>query len=554
MEQSISKLPELIRTLLKQRGLTEENSIRLFLEKSLKHLYDPFLMPDMHKAANRVASAVNQNETIYIYGDYDVDGISATALLAHFFKSLKLKVFPYIPDRFSEGYGLSGDGIRYLKKLGASLIISVDNGVNAHEAAHTAKELNIDLIVTDHHQIESTPVDALAVLNPHLPHCKYPFKHLTGVGVAFKFAHACLKTIGPSDINPQLVLRQLMDFVSLGTIADVAPLMDENRSMVSAGIKQIHNSTFPGIRALISPLLLENVPLTSTNLAFKIIPKINASGRMEHAKFAVRLLLSDSQAECLELSRKLHVMNESRKAQQMIDLSTAMNIIHKKNLINQSILVIWDKTFHQGVVGIIAARLAESYKKPALVIAHSEGNIWKGSCRTIQGVSILACLDGVRDLFITYGGHKDAAGLSISEENLLKLPDRINQFYHRTISLDPCRVSFQSEAEIFFSNIEKDYLRYTELLEPFGQGNPEPVFCTKRVLLVEDPRWMKGKHVRLTLNQEEFTYTAIGFNFDNKLTGTSLKKGDSIDIYYKVRFDYFNHQKRVQLFLEEISL
>ncbi len=539
-------------SLLANRGLKEEAEIQSFINKSLKELHDPDEMLDMDKGVNRIITAVNNKEKILIFGDYDVDGITATSILMQFFKFINMQSFFHIPHRMSEGYGLSKIGIDKAKEKGCSLVITVDTGVSNHHEVLYCNSLGMDIIITDHHKVPENLPEAFAVINPNQSKCPYPNKNIAGAGVAFKLVHSCLRKLKVEENECKKFLKQLIDYVTLGTIADLASLTGENRILVSQGLKQISASAFPGIR-IIFDQLAQNNALSAGMIAYRITPKLNASGRVDHGKISAKLLIEENPSECRNLFSQIESFNTERQQIEENDLTIAFEIIEKSGKISKNpIIVISDPRFHPGVNGIIAARIVEKYHLPAIVLAPDESGLLRGSARSIKGVNIYDVLNFCQNICKSFGGHAYAAGCTIESSKLEEFTNKVNEFAALNFSKAAFEPKLHIDAIIDLNQINASFIKNLKTLEPFGIGNSEPVFLTRNAIVSSIPRPLKGKHVKFIVYQYTDTFEVIGFNLLHKVESV-LKVNDKIDIVYKIGFNFWLGQEKVQLELIDFN-
>ena len=532
-------------SVLKRRGFTTRERVDDFLDKSLSGLHDPFLLRDITPAVERILASVQKKEKILIYGDYDADGVTSIAILTQFFRLVQSPSDFYIPHRLKEGYGLSEDGIRYACENGFKLIVTVDTGINNHKEIETARERGIDVIVTDHHKSPEVLPKALAILNPNQPLCAYPNKHLAGVGVAFKLVHACLKQMNYDEKLSKKFLKTLLDYVTLGTIADLASLHGENRKIVATGLKQLLQSPFPGIRTLLDQQIL-NEKISAGIIAFRVTPKLNASGRTDHGKYSARLLIEEDPSECRNLYAKLDNFNRERQSIEEEDIKNAISQIEAAgDHLHQRVLVVTHPSFHGGVNGIVASKLVEKYHLPAIVFSPYDNNTLKGSARSIRDFCIYDCIDSCRNLCLSFGGHAFAAGLSIEKSNFENFRSKVNEFADKNFDNEAFSPKLYLDSELQFRDISTGFLEDLKKMEPFGLGNSEPVFFTRDVSLYSVPRVLKGKHLKFDVGQNHVSFEAIGFNMGERLH--SLKKNDRIDFAYRIGFNHWQGQERVQL-------
>ncbi len=533
-------------SILRRRGFLSEKDIGIFLDKSLQGIHDPFLMRDMDKAVSRLLLAIEKKEKILVYGDYDVDGITATSLLIHFLRQAGANHDFYIPHR-SEGYGMSRGGIDKAHKNGVNLVITVDTGTSSVDIIEYAGSLGIEVIVTDHHRPPKTLPRACAILNPNQEGCGYPNKHLCGVGVAFKLVHACLKKSDPDEIRNKQFLKSLLDFVTLGTIADVSSLTGENRAIVAYGLKNLAKSVFPGIRTLLEQSQLGTQALTAGTLAFRVIPKLNAAGRTDHAKISVKLLTEPDLGVCFSLFSKLESCNKERREIEENDLQRAIGLVEAEQAhVKNRILVVTHPSFHPGVNGIVAARLTERYRLPTIVMAQGEKGELKGSARTFAGINIFSCIDSCKHLCVSFGGHLYAAGLTLDPGKFDEFKTEVSRFAEQNFSKEMLEPKLKIDARLSFEQVTEDFLRDLKSLGPFGMGNPEPVFHSQLAELRTPPQILKGKHLKLNLSQGDARFEAIGFNLAER-NPLKLKAKDTIDVVYRVSPHTWMGEERIQL-------
>lgn len=504
MSKGLNKEP-LIAKLLVDRGVTTEEQAHAFLNPKIEDLKDPFLLVDMDKAVNRIEQAIKMNESIWVYGDYDVDGITSIAILCKYFTHCGLKPSFYIPDRQDEGYGINNQGLEYIKAAGGHLVITVDCGITAIEQAEYAKSIGLDLIITDHHEFQEQLPDAIAVINPK--RADYPFKALAGCGVALKLVQA-LSGNAFWDFYSEVI-----DIAALGTVADIVPLIDENRIITSIGLKRMMDTANPGIQALIAEAGLVGKEINAGHIGFVIAPRINASGRIGNPSIAVEMLLESDYFKALEIAKKLSELNTDRQAQEReIMLSAEKYIAENIDFELDKIMVVVGNDWHTGIIGIVASKLSDKYARPT-VILNNDGIMAKGSARSIEGISIYEVLSHSKALFEKFGGHDQAAGLSLKAENIHALISELraygDQFIKRYMLIKTEKVSGYLTPQMVNHQLVEDL----EALKPFGMGNPKPQFVFSD-LAVEDFKVM-GKlqnHLKLIVNDGNRVYDALAFN------------------------------------------
>ncbi|MBI9071856.1 MAG: single-stranded-DNA-specific exonuclease RecJ [Melioribacteraceae bacterium] len=516
--------------LLIQRGITNFFEAKTYFRPSLDALLDPFDMDGMEIASIRVIDAITNNEMITVYGDYDVDGTCSAALMYLFLKELGASVNVYIPNRLTDGYGISIEAIDIIKEMGTSLIISVDCGITAVEEVGYAKSIGIETIICDHHQAKDEIPDAYAVLDPIKPGCNYAFKHLSGAGVAFKLARAVGDRIGQKD----LALKYL-DLVALAGAADIVPLTFENRILVRNGIEQINENPRPGIEALIRKARMTPGNLSAGQIVFTIAPRINAVGRLGDAQRAVDLFTTNDPVEAERLASILEEENIERRK---IDEMTFSNAIQKAEEVvdfdSDLGIVLHDDNWHPGVIGIVASRLVEKYYRPSIMLTTIDG-VAKGSARSISGFNIYEALQECEDLLIQYGGHKAAAGVAIEVDKVPEFRARFNKLLRERLTDDDILPEIKIDTKISFSEITPKFLRILDQFAPFGPGNMRPMFLSENVQTLYPPRIVGKNHIIMYLKQPdcEKVFDSIGFNlggFANLINRSS----DSLDLVYTI--------------------
>ena len=547
-------LGPILSSVLYRRGIRSKEEMESFLDKSLQGMHDPHEMKDIHLAVERVLQAIKAGEKVLIYGDYDADGVTSIAILIQFFRLTKTPCDFYIPHRIKEGYGLSQEGLKFAAQNGFTLIITVDTGINNLREIEMARQMNLDVIVTDHHKPPEELPKACAVLNPNRLDCSYPNKNLAGVGVAFKLVHACLKKMPLDEKQAKKFLKNLIDYVTLGTIADLVSLTGENRKLVATGLKQIANSPFPGIRILLEQQMIDEKALSAGVIAYRITPKLNASGRTDHSKYSAKLLIEDNPSECLSLYAKLDTFNRERQSIEEEDVKTAIAIIEESQEYKKNrVLVVTHPSFHGGVNGIVASKLVERYNLPAIVFSPYEINSLKGSARSIKGFSIFDCINACKELCVAFGGHSFAAGLTIEKSNFIPFKEKINSFAYDHFEKDTFEPKIFIDAILSFNDITPSFINDIKSFEPFGLGNPEPLFMSRDATLMTHPRLLKGKHVKFEVGDEKSRFEVIGFNFSQEIP-KSLKQGMKIDLVYKIGINNWLGQERVQMEMTDFQI
>ncbi|MFN0255691.1 single-stranded-DNA-specific exonuclease RecJ [Pedobacter ureilyticus] len=534
--------------ILVNRGITAFEEARHFFRPQLAHLHDPFLMKDMETAINRIDLAISTHQPILIYGDYDVDGTTAVALAYQFFHQFTKHIAYYIPDRHSEGYGISTQGIDYAKANGFDLIIALDCGIRSNDKVAYANSLGIDFIICDHHLPGVEIPDAVAVLDPKREDCEYPFKELSGCGIGFKLAQAyCIA----KDLPDELYERYL-DLCMVSIAADIVPIVDENRVMAYYGLLKLNENPSTGLKALMQ-ISGKTENYSIMDVVFMLAPRINAAGRMGHANEAVKMLLSEEEFIADEQSALINLQNTERKSFDKDITLEALAIIEQDEvLINRKTTVVFHEAWNKGVIGIVASRLTEKYYRPTIVLTHSNGN-YTGSARSVIGYDLYEALVECSDLLIQFGGHKYAAGLTIAPENLSIFAERFEQVVSK--SIDPALLipEINIDTQIDFVQINGKFFRVLSQMAPFGPLNMAPVFCTKNVTLASAPQIVGTNHLKINVKQQNSTiFEAIGFNLGEfeKL----LKPNQPFSICYTIEENNWKDKKRIQLNIKGIKI
>ena len=538
--------PPVLRQILFNRGIGSRDAANSFLRADLTFDNDPFTMKDMDKAVARIQQALANGEQIAIYGDYDVDGVTATALLVQGLRALGGTVREYIPNRFEEGYGLNNEALDVLLAEGVSLVISVDCGIRSPLEAEHAREIGLDLIITDHHEPSGDIPKALAVINPKQPGDEYPEKYLAGVGIAYKIVVALCKTVQHATLEP----TSLLDLVALGTVADLAPLTGENRYLVRGGLRQMRQSARQGLLSLaaVSDISLQKV--TAINIGFALGPRLNASGRLDTAIDSYRLLTTTDLFEAGQLAQQLNVQNGQRQ-QMTRKIQAEAEALALTEDPDPLILFAVQEDFNAGVVGLAAARLTESYYRPAIV-GHSdpEKGETRCSCRSIPEFHITQALDQCTDLLVRHGGHAAAAGFTVRNENLPALKTRLKEIAAQELDGKDLRHSLLADAEAPLSDMNADLLRYLDYLEPTGYGNPGAVFVSRKVRVVNHRAvGADAKHLKLTVSDGKVTFDAIAF----RLGDWAGKLPERIDLMYTLETNEYNGRTTLQLNVKDIK-
>jgi len=536
--------------LLANRGFTSAESVESFLLPTTDKLLDPFTMRDMDLAVDRVLQAVAAREPILVYGDYDVDGITATSLLTAALTEMGAKVSYFIPDRIRDGYGFSVRGVDVARKRRTRLVITADCGITATKEVRLAKESGIEVIVTDHHEPLGELPEAIAVLNPKRKDCPYAFKELAGVGVVFKLVQG-LAARRPEVLPPGFVFRHL-DLVALGTIADVVPLVGENRVFAKIGLDRLCHSDKPGIAALKEVAGLRARRVESGHVAYILAPRINAAGRLGNAESGVRLLLSTDAQEAAIIAESLEEDNANRKKIDESTLEDALNQLHVHGVDLPPAIVLWSDRWHPGVLGIVASRLIERFHRPTILIA-SDGEQGKGSGRSIPGFDVCQALQECRDCLIGFGGHSYAAGLTIRTENLEVFRDRLCAVVNARVQPDDFIPKLSIDGPIDLAHLNEELVEMLDRLAPFGIGNAEPLFVADDVKLSLPPAVVSRNHLKLTLRQNGRDLDCIGFGMGH-MAGAITNNGGRISVAFVPTINVWQNRARLQLKLRDIQV
>ena len=537
--------PYLVSSVLVSRGIEtpEQAALALDRERSLTHA--PLLMRDMDKAVERIQEALSAGEKIAVFGDYDVDGITATCVLTDYLRRRGADAVMHIPGRFDEGYGLSRDAIRSLAEEGVRLIVTVDCGITGIEETDYAAELGVDVVITDHHECKETLPAAAAVVDPHRPDCPYPFKHLAGVGVALKLVLA----LGGSDREDALFARYCT-LAAIGTIADVMRMEEENRTIVSAGLEALDHTDFIGLHALLREAGLDGKPVSSIQIGFVLAPRINAAGRMGRASLAAELLLTDDPAEAERLARELCDLNRERQSVEQEIFNRAMEQLELLPPDEKYALVLASEDWHQGVVGIVASRLSEKFSCPSFMI-HLSGGVGKGSCRSYGGFNLFGALEACSDLLVGYGGHELAAGFTIEEANIPAFRKKMNRYVREHTGRIRPVSSLTVDAELTRpALVTLEEVEQLSELEPYGAGNDRPVFCLRGALLENPQSVGQNRHLKLRLQKGHTTFEGIFFSVTAE--ELHLAAGSRVDAAFYLQVNEFRGSRSVQLQLLDL--
>ena len=544
------KLPRLVAELLYQKGIKTSAAVQEFFKPSMDNLYDPFLFPDMEKAVQRILQALNSKEKITIYGDYDVDGTTAVALLYLGLKRLGANIDFYIPHRMIDGYGLSLGSLDTLRENGSSLIISVDCGVNAIEEINAINSMGMEIIITDHHNPKDELPPAFAIINPKLPETKYPYEHLAGVGVAYKLLMAIYNKLGIDSAENKL---KYMDLVAVGTIADIVPLTSENRIFASIGLQHLIEKKNLGLNALVQISGLNQKTLDTSDIVFGIAPRINAAGRMGSASVSVELLISTDETKSMELAEIIEHQNSLRQQEDQKTFQEACDIIEKKykDLQQTSCMVVSSDNWHPGVIGIVASKLVEKYYRPVIMISFKDG-FGSGSGRSVADFDLFEALKQTEHNLHSFGGHKYAVGLTIYQEYLDRFENELSRYVSENLRLEQIQPPLQIDAEIELYNINNVLLDALEHFAPFGAGNMRPVFLTKNVTIAGYPYNVGHNHLKLKVIKDGIYFDLIGYNLGDYLP--LLKKNSKLDIAYTLEYNCFGNNLTIQGKLKDLQI
>lgn len=540
-----------ISRLLVQRGITSVEEAEHFFHPSLKDLHDPFLMPDMDKAVARLNKAMGAKERIMVYGDYDVDGTTAVALVYRYLRNFYSNVEYYIPTRYDEGYGISKRSIDYAASQGVSLVIILDCGIKAIDEIDYARSLGIDFIICDHHVPDDRLPDAVAILNPKLEGSTYPCSHLSGCGVGYKFMQAFAISNG----IPGAELEGMLDLVAVSIAADIVPMVDENRIMAYHGLRRLNSNPNLGLRAIIRICGLSGREITISDVIFKIGPRINASGRMQSGKEAVDLLVARDVADAYTRAKEIDRYNQDRKELDKQITEEANTILEERGEMtsDQKSIVIYNKNWHKGIIGIVASRLTELYYKPSVVLTYSNG-LATGSSRSVQGFDVYKAVESVRDLLENFGGHTYAVGLSLKEENIAEFTRRFEQFVSDNIRPDQLTPQLDIDAYLTFAEITTEFLSLLKQFNPFGPGNSKPVFCTRGVTDFGTSKLVgrHSEHIKLELVDSTCGKVMNGIVFNSAACFDHIHSGKPFSICYTIEENKHKGGSAIQLFVKEI--
>ena len=533
---------KLLATILSNRGIIEEKQIKKFLDPKRTDFYNPFLMPDMESAVNRILKAIENNEKIIIYGDYDVDGITSVTVLKSFFQDRGIHVDEYIPNRLNEGYGLNKTAIEKISKQKYTLMITVDCGISAIEEIDYANQLGIETIVTDHHEPGNELPKALAVVDAKRKDNKYPCRNLAGVGVVFKLIQALSIKL---NLDEKEYLKYL-DIVCVGTISDIVPLEDENRVIVKLGLKLVSQTRNLGLREILK--LSGYQQIDSTTISFGVAPRINACGRMGHQEDALKLFTTKDINEVIKLAEKLNEYNKERQDIEKNIYNEAIEIIDKDDLDKKNTIVVMGKNWHHGVIGIVSSKITELYFKPSILLCEEDDH-GKGSGRSIPGFDLYKALTECKDTINKFGGHSMAVGINVKKEQFNEFRNKLEGIAKEQ-HIEEIVPILNIDAQVELDEINKDMVNSLKELEPYGEGNKMPIFAFKNLRIDSIRALSEGKHLKLTLKDKKNIVNAIGFNLG--YLSSEYKIGDKIDVVGNLEINSFNGVDNLQINIKDI--
>ncbi len=538
-------------TLLAQRGIETYEQAKMFFRPKLEDLYDPFLLTDMQKAVERIDKAIQGGEKILVYGDYDVDGTTAVALVYSFLRKRHQNLDVYIPDRYDEGYGISYKGIEFAHEHGFSLVIALDCGIKAVEKIEYAKEKGIDFIICDHHLPGDEIPKAVAVLDPKREDCTYPFKELSGCGVGFKLLQGFCeyKEIAPTELYP------FLDLVVVSIASDIVPVIDENRILAYYGLKQLNLNPSKGMKAIIKLAGIEHHEIAIDDIVFRIGPRINAAGRMESGKSSVELLCATDDSEAVEMGSVINSCNNDRRSIDRTITQEALSLIEfDEHQLSKKTTVLFNPNWHKGVVGIVASRLIETYFRPTVILTESNG-LATGSARSVPGFDLYQAVEACSDLLENFGGHMYAAGLSMKIQNVPIFIERFERYVEENILPEQLIPQIDIDSKINFAEITPKFYRILKQFQPFGPGNMSPVFVTENVYDTGDSRLVgaKKEHIKFALIQEDNAKVFPGIAFHMAEHFTGIRRGLPFNICYSIAENNYRGESTLQLRVKDVQ-
>lgn len=533
----------LLARILINRGIDTDEKIKKFLYPSLDDLYNPYMLNDMEIAVERIVKAIEQNEKITVYGDYDVDGITSVTILKQFLDEQNVVVDYYLPNRLSEGYGLNNNALQKIKDRGTTLIITVDCGISAYDEIEFAKSLDMEVIITDHHECPLKLPLALAIVDPKRDDSTYPFNSLAGVGVTFKLLHALALRLN----LPSESYLKYLDIVCLGTVADIVPLIDENRVIVKYGLEYIKHTSNIGLKALIG--VSGCTSIDSQAISFGLAPRINACGRMGDAETALKMLLTHDEKEAFEIANILQEKNKERQDVEKGIMQDAVNKIESEQMNKDNIIVVGSENWFHGVIGIVASKITDAYYKPSILVCF-EGENGKGSGRSIEGFDLHEALNTTSDCLQKYGGHEMAIGLSVEKSKFAEFKNAIIKYANEKITQEYVPV-IKIDSEINIREATGKTIEELKLLEPYGESNMPPIFMYKNIKVDSVRTLSNDKHLKLNVKEGNVVLDAIAFNMGDKKD--SIRLGDKVDILFHLEINRFNGRETIQLNVKDIK-
>jgi single-stranded-DNA-specific exonuclease len=543
-------VPETIAQLLALRRITTFDRAKSFFRPDLSLLHDPFLMKDMQKAADRLAGAIRRSEKVLVYGDYDVDGTTATSIMYTYLKDFGIDAEYYIPHRFKEGYGISEEGIEHASAIGAKLIVTVDCGITAVEEARWARDRGIDMIICDHHNAGPEIPQAVAVLDPKQPDCTYPFDGLSGAGVGFKLVQATNQVLG----LPEEKCHRFLDLLAISIASDIVPIVDENRILMREGLQLLNTNPRLGLKALMNEVKLNKSRITTSEIVFTIGPRINAAGRMGDAMTAVELLIADNDHDAVQKAQELESINVRRRAVDNETMEQAVQMVDQHySLDDLSSLVLHHPEWHLGVIGIVASRLVDKYYRPAIMLSTVDGLI-KGSARSIKGFNVYNALRQCDDLLMQFGGHEFAAGLTLEEKHLESFRTRFNTIVDTYFNESDFEPEINIDALLDLHEVDSRFWKLLTQFEPFGPENTKPVFASRNLRVVGNPSVVGNGHLKLRVAQNGSSpFDAIGFNMHEHLPRIRQAADGGLHLAYMIEENTWNNKTTLQMRIKDIQ-
>lgn len=550
------RMSPVVARVVANRGIADcPDALQTFMRPALAQLHDPFKMAGMQAAVDRLLVAREKNEQVTVYGDYDTDGSTSTSLLLRTFRHVGIRADYYIPHRMTEGYGLHHAAIEKLAALGTKLLVTVDTGVSGHEQVARAQELGMDVIVTDHHQATTILPAAVAVVNPNRHDCTYPNKYLTGVGVAFKLAHGLLRGVKHPPHEATAFLRSLLDLVAIGTVADFAPLVGENRILVSHGLDQIARTTNPGVAEMKRLLQMGDSRPTAHHIGFQIAPRLNAAGRTSHAGICVELLTTDCRRTAADIAEKLDVFNKERRTVESHIFDQCLRFVDQHIDLNRDrIVVVNGQDWHVGVIGIVASKIMDLVDRPVIILSEQKGSA-KGSARSIRSFNIHQALQACQEHLTTFGGHPNAAGLQMDCVNIAAFRDAINLYAGTTLADEDMKPVLTIDTEVNGHELDDMLMRDLAMLEPYGQSNPPPMLAVRNLRLADNPRVVGTNHLKLQFKYADGRpLSGIAFNMGALKSELSNSRGAYLDVAFVPTVNTYWAQPRVELEVKDLRI